>query len=189
MANKVVFGLSNVRVAFLNEATGLWGTPAAIPGAVKLALSSEGEESPFYADDMIYYLARSNNGYSGDIESALIPDAVLAEMQGWRVDNNGMLVEESAAAPKPFALLFEIQGNSAKKRYVCYKCLAGRPGVEHETKGESTKPKTTTLPVTITPIEVNGLAIVKGSIERTTANATVFDAFFNAVLKPSFAVS
>jgi phi13 family phage major tail protein len=188
MANKVVFGLANAHVAFLDEATGIWSTPVPIPGAVNLALSGEGEESKFYADDMAYYIARANNGYSGDLEVAVMPDTVLATMQGWHVDDNGMLVEESDSEPGLFALLFEIQGNAAKKRYVFYKCSAGRPGVEHGT-GETTEPKTTTLPLTITPIEVGGLTIVKAGVERTTANATAFDAFFDAVLEPVFSVS
>jgi len=189
MANKVVFGLSNAHVAFLDEATGIWDAPVPIAGAVNLALSGEGEESKFYADDMAYYIARSNNGYTGDLEVAVLPDAILAEMQGWQVDDNGLLVEESDSEPGLFALLFEIQGNAAKKRYVFYKCSAGRPGVEHSTKGETTEPKTTTLPLTITPIEVGDMTIVKGGMERSVANATAFDAFFDAVLEPTFSVS
>lgn len=189
MANKVVFGLSSAHVAFLNEATGTWGMPSPILGAVNLALSGEGEESKFYADDMAYYIARANNGYSGDLEVALMPDAILAEMQGWQVDDNGMVVEESDSEAASFALLFEIQGNVAKKRYVFYKCSAGRPGVEHGTKGETTEPKTTTLPLTITPIEVGSLTVVKAGMERTTANVVAFDAFFDAVLEPVFSVS
>lgn len=187
MANKVVFGLKSVYVAFLNVTLGTWGTPAAIPGAVELGLGAEGDSSPFYADDMVYYTSYSNNGYTGDLSMAGVPDATLATMLGWEVDGNGMLVEKSDVEPAPFALLFEVDGDAAAKRYVYYNCTAGRPDEAHKTKGDSTEPETTGLKLTVTPIEIDGVNIVKGGIERTTANAAVFDAFYDAVVMPDLA--
>ena len=187
--NKVVYGLSNAYIAFLTESTGVFATPVALPGIVNLSVNPEGEDSVFYADDIAYHTVQTNNGYKGDLEVALIADSVLAQMLGWDVDDNGMLTERSDGAAQPFALLGQIKGDAANRRFVYYKCTAGRPTVEHSTKGETTEPKTTVLPLTITPFEIDSVYVVKGVLERTVANASVYDAFFGAVYEPVNAVS
>lgn len=190
MANKVVFGLKNVYVAMItNEATPAWDTPEAIPGAVNLSLSAQGDLATFYADNVAYYVSATNNGYTGEIEMALIPDAVLADMLGWEVDDNGALIEKSDVQPTSFALLFEVTGDVAGKRYCFYKCTASRPKEDHKTKADTTAPTTSPLALTIVPIEIDSEWIVKASIERTVANATVYDAWFTAVTEPSLSVS
>lgn len=189
MANKVVFGLENVYIAMLTEDTVTYGTPTHIPGAVKLTMSPEGGDSNFYADNVAYFTSTQNNGYKGELEMALVPDSVLADILGWGIDSNDMLVEISDAQPQPFALLFEVEGNEARKRYVLYKCVASRPKEEHGTKGEKADPATAALSLTITPIDIDGTWVVKGVIERATANAAAFDAWFNAVTKPVSIVS
>ena len=72
---KVKYGLSNVYYAIFNEEDGTYGTPVAIPGAVSLSLDQEGETTPFRADNIDYWTSVSNNGYSGSIEVALVPDS------------------------------------------------------------------------------------------------------------------
>lgn len=187
MANKVQFGLSNVRVAFLtDEAAGTYEAPVAVPGAVKLSLAPEGEESEFYADNVAYFKASSNQGYKGDLEAALIPDAVIAEMLGWQLDDNDALVEIQDGAQKPFALLFEVDGDANAKRFAYFKCLAARPTNEHDTKGKALEPKTQTLSITVMPITLDGEIVIKSAIERNVANATVYDAWYTAVTVPVF---
>lgn len=78
MGNKVKYNLKNVHAAKLTEtdvegvSTFTYGTPKAIPGAVSISLDAEGESSPFYADGIVYFRSVTNNGYSGDLEIALI---------------------------------------------------------------------------------------------------------------------
>lgn len=168
-ANKVVFGLSNVHVAFLNETTGVYGTPIAIPGAVNLSLSPEGASSEFYADNIKYFTADSNQGYSGDLECAMMPDDVLKTMLGWEIDVHGALVEVADGVQAPFALLFEVEGNVAQKRYAYYRCIASRPTEEHGTKADSIEPNTQTVTLTITPTTIDSVLIVKAGIELSSA--------------------
>jgi phi13 family phage major tail protein len=190
MANKVVFGLENVYVAMItDEDTPTYGTPTHIPGAVNLTLSPEGDSSTFYADNVAYYTSTQNNGYTGELEMALVPDSVLADMLGWGIDDADMLVEIADAEPTPFALMFEVTGNDVNKRYVLYKCVASRPKEEHATKGEKSDPATTTLALTITPIDIDTTLVVKGAIERSLSNAATYDAWFNAVYTPVTIVS
>jgi len=165
-----------------------WGTPTAIPGAVRWTPTPQGQESTFYADNLPYFTVTANNGYTAELETALIPDAILVEMLGWFIDDNGMVVEDSDANPKPFALMGEVQGDDKNRRFVHYDCQASRPGKEEKTKGETIEPNTDVLSVTVSPIEmtVNGQAkkIVKGTLELSATNAAVYNAFFNAVYTP-----
>lgn len=183
-ANKIMFGLEKVHVAFRSKEG--YEKPVHIPGAVNLALSAEGDESTFYADNIAYFSMTSNNGYTGDLEMALVPDEVLAEMLGWEIDSNGMLVEIADGAQKEFALLFEVKGNVKNKRYVYYNSKASRPTAEHGTKTESVEPNTQTLSLVITPTEIGGKMITKGGLELSDTNKVEYDGFFDEVLEPEF---
>lgn len=187
MANKVLFGLNNLHVAFLDEDAGTYGTPISVPGSVNLSLAPEGDSSPFYADNILYFTSDTNAGYTGDLESALIPDAVIAEMLGWDTDANGAVVEIADGVQKPFAMLFEVEGDVAKKRYAFFYVKAARPTEAHKTKTTSAEPDTQALALTISPREIDDLLIVKSGIERTVSNAAVFDAWYTAVTLPDFA--
>lgn len=184
--NKIIFGLEKVHVAFRDATLDTYETPINIPGAVNLSLSAEGDESTFYADNIAYFSMTSNNGYTGDLEMALIPDEVLAEMLGWEIDTNGMLVEIADGNQKEFALLFEVKGNVKNKRYVYYNCKASRPTQEHGTKTESVEPNTQTVSVIITPTEIGDKMITKGGLELNETNQTAYDGFFSTVLEPTF---
>lgn len=188
--NKVTFGFKNVHVAFMDDtATELpaWEDPIKIPGAVSFTPSPEGDTNTFYADDSQYFVYTSNNGYTGDLTMANLPDEILAMMFGWEIDDSGMLIEISDAKPRRFALMAEVQGDQRNRRFVYYSVQASRPTSEKTTKAESVEPSTNALPVTISPIEIDGKMIVKGDIELNETNKTAFDGFFDAVYKPTFA--
>jgi phi13 family phage major tail protein len=189
MPNKVTFGLEQVHIAFMETSSPTqpaWKTPVKIPGAVRFTPTPQGEESTFYADNGPYFTVTSNNGYTAELEMALIPDDILAEMLGWEIDSNGMLVEIADGEPKEFALMGQVQGDQKNRRFVYYRCKASRPAKEHTTKGETTTPNTDVLTLTILPIEVNGKKIVKGVIELNDTNQAVYDSFFDAVTLPTF---
>lgn len=181
--NKVKFGLKNVYAAPLTYSGGTYtyGTPVAIPGAVNLSLSVEGESSPFYADNTVYFRSFDNTGYTGDLEMALVPDwfkeAYLCEIK----DENGVLVESSLITEFPaFALLFQFEGDKHGIRHALYNCTVARPNVESATKEDTTSPVTETLSLTVDP-RVDGL--VKS---RTTADTTssTYQNWFASVYVP-----
>ena len=102
MGNKVKYNLKNVHAAKLTETADDGGTPVfayaapkAIPGAVSISLDAEGETSPFYADGIVYFRSVTNNGYSGDLEIALIPEWFRTEILQEKLDAKGVLVENS----------------------------------------------------------------------------------------------
>ena len=173
--NKVKFGLKNCHYAkaTLDPDTNAvtFGTPVAIPGAVNLSLDPEGDTEPFYADDMVYYTTVANNGYSGDLEIALIPDSFRKDILKETEDTNGVLVEDSTVEPEHFALLFEFSGDKKKIRHCMYYCTAARPTIEGKTNEDSKEVQTEKLEITATPLP-NGLVKVK-----TGANTS--DAVYN----------
>ena len=95
MSNKVKYNLKNVHAAKLTTEVveGVtnysYATPKAIPGAVSLSLDAEGDSSPFYADGIVYFRTYANNGYSGDLEIALIPEWFRTEILKELLDSNG----------------------------------------------------------------------------------------------------
>lgn len=158
MGNKVKFNLKNVHAAKLTEkeeggsAKFEYGVPKAIPGAVSISLDAEGESSPFYADGIVYFRSVTNNGYSGDLEMALIPEWFRTEILQEKLDAKGVLVENSSVAESvKFALLFEFDGDINAIRHVLYNCSASRPSIESETKEDTIEPGTETLSITADP--------------------------------------
>lgn len=191
MANKVKYGLKNVHYAVAtidenNEAT--YGTPVAWPGAVNLSLDAEGDTTKFRADNIDYWIGQSNNGYSGDFESALIPDSFRTDVLGDIADDNGVLIENAEAPTKYFALMFQFEGDEKATRHVLYKCSATRPSVSGATTEETIEPQTETLTLTIASIHDTTLdkEIVKGrALEGTAPYPTWFDAVYVPVVTPT----
>ena len=107
--NKIRYGIKGCYYAVATiaaDGTATYDTPVALPGAVSLSLSPEGDTTPFYADNIVYYTAIANNGYSGDLELAKIPDSFLTDCLGYAADTNGVLYADAGASPVNFALLF-----------------------------------------------------------------------------------
>lgn len=187
--NKVRFGFKNVHLAFLDnesETQPSWKKPIRIPGAVSFSAKPEGDSSDFYADDGVYFRITANNGYAGDLAISLLPDEVKAEMFGWKFDDNGTLIEDANGMCKPFALMGEVSGDVRNRRFVFYSVQAERPDDSLKTKEKGIDPQTETIPVKIAPIDIEGMNIVKGTMELSDTNKEKFGSFFESVYKPTF---
>lgn len=187
MPNKVKYGLSNCYYAKLNESLGTYSTPVALAGAVNLSLEQDGEDNKFRADNIDYFVSFSNNGYSGDLELALIPDSFLTDIMGEVKDGtNGLQYELADAKPSPFALLFQFEGDANATRHVMYNCKASRPSVASQTTDTSIEPVTETLNLTAIAqtMTVGGVQkpVVKAKCEPTDS---AYATFFSAVAVPT----
>lgn len=156
--NKVKYNIKNVHVAKQTETAGEDGattytyeTPKNIPGAVSISLDAEGEISTFYADGIAYFVTSANNGYSGDLEMAIIPSWFREEILNETLDQNKVLVENANNNTNAFALLFEFDGDIRAIRRCLYNCTCTRPSIESETKEETVEPGTETLSITNSP--------------------------------------
>ena len=185
MGNKIKYNLKNVHAAKLTRTTEgayTYATPKAIPGAVSISLDAEGESSPFYADGIVYFRTNTNNGYSGELEIALIPEWFRTEILKEKLDKNGVLVERADASEvEKFALLFEFDGDVHSIRHVLYNCDASRPSIESETREDTIEPGTEKLSLTADPRE-DGL--VKSRTGDTTSQET-YDNWYKTVYIPT----
>lgn len=188
MGNKVKYNLKNVHAAKLTEtvedgvASFSYDVPKPIPGAVSISLDAEGETSPFYADGVVYFRSSTNNGYSGDLEIALIPEWFRTEILQEALDAKGVLVENSNVTESiKFALLFEFDGDVNSIRHVLYNCSASRPSIASETKEDTIQPGTESLSVTADP-RSDGL--VKARTGDTTDQAAYAD-WYKSVYEPT----
>ena len=179
--NKVKFGLSNVHIAKITETNGVisYGTPFAMPGAVSWSADPEGETTPFYADNIKYYIAVSNQGYSGDLEIAMTPDQFLKDILGQVEDTNGALFESADDVNARFALMGEIEGDVKKRRFVYFDCTASRPSATANTTEEGKEPQTDTISITMSARTSD--KAIKAVIEPTAENQAVYDTFFTQV--------
>lgn len=186
--NKVKFGIKNCHYAVATIAangSATYGTVKALPGAVSLSMDAQGDLTPFYADDVKYYVDNQNNGYSGNLELALIPDDFKKDVLGYAVDANGVLYEDADAPVVHFALLFEFSGDKHAKRHALYNCVSGRPSVSGSTKTATAEPQTETLAITSTSVYNADLQkyIPKASVTPTETGQ--YNGWMSAVYQPT----
>ena len=179
--NKVLYGIEQCYVAKITETDGAitYGTPFSMPGAVGLNFDPEGEETPFYADNVKYFIANSNQGYTGDLEIAMTPEQFLKEILGRTADTNGAIFENADDKTARFALMFQGQGDQKHRRWVFFDCTATRPSREHNTKPASLAVATATITITMPPPSTD--KAVMAYIEPNETNQDVYNAFFSKV--------
>ena len=189
MANKIKYGIKNVYYAVAtigsnNSAT--YDTPVSLPGAVSLTLDQEGDNNIFYADNIAYFSTYANDGYTGSLELALIPDSFRQDVLGELLDNKAVLVEDQNAPSVHFALLFQFEGDVKATKHVVYNCTASRPSVAGTTKEASIEPQTETINLTATSIYVSALDkdIVKSRTTDTT-DSTTYSGWNSTVYVPT----
>ena len=171
--NKYHYDLTDVYAAELltDDATegATFGTPQRIYGAVSMELEAQGEITKFRADASDYIVVESNNGYEGDLEMARFPDQMRQDVWGEElVATDNVLIENANVQPKPFALLFQIDGDKTNNLYCLYNCNATRPSVAGSTTNENKEPQTETCTISAVPLE-------NGNVKAATTATTTAD--------------
>lgn len=182
MANKVNFGLKNAHYATFTvnpDDTITYDTPKPLPGSVELSLEPRGEMTEFYADDMLYYSASNNQGYEGTFSLAVIPESFAVDvLEEEKHATDMVLTEKATAKGKPFALIFEFDGDVKATRHVLYNCTANRPTVTGATKTDSVEVQPNELTFVASPRSTDG-AVKTKTTENTPA--AVYDAWYSTV--------
>lgn len=189
--NRIEYGLRNVHYAPYTEANGVvtFDAPIKIPGAVSLTTTARGDVTEFYADDMLYYSASNNQGYDGTLTIAHIPEQFLIDALGEELEETDkVLMEKPDKKGKRFALLFEFDGDVKATRHVLYNCTASRPGLSSSTKTATAEPNTKEITLIATSMDLTeSLRLVKTKTTTATPD-TVYNAWYDAVYKPTPAV-
>lgn len=182
--NKVKFNICNVHYAPITvgeDGAVTYATPVPMPGAVSISLDPTGEPESFYADGVEYYVINNNQGYDGDLELAMIPEAFRTDILKEESDANNVLVENANSETGSFALLFEFDGDVKKIRHVMYNCSASRPTIESKTNEEDKEVQTETLTVKARPL-------ASGCVKAKTGDSTtdtVYGNWYKSVYEPT----
>lgn len=155
MPNKIKYGLSKCGFSVATiaaDGTATFGTVKNLPGAVSLSLDAESSRTDFWADNIKYWIGNANNGYSGSLELARIPEDFLKDILGEFEDTKKVRFEELGAPDVHFALLFQFEGDVSETKHVMYNCIASRPSVAGSTKEETIEPQTESIEITATAI-------------------------------------
>lgn len=150
MANKVLFGISNLHVGTYTEENGTvtLGTPYHQKGAVSLSPTESAEKSDFYADNILYYSSFAGGSFEGTLEVALFDDAFKTQFLGYvTLTNGGLAVVKNAVKPKVY-IAFEVEGDSEKRRVIFYNAEFGAITREYSTIEETKEPQTASIDFT-----------------------------------------
>ncbi len=179
-ANKIKYGISKCYYAV--KTAGTYGTPKALPGAVSISLSPQGQLYKFYADNIEYFRNAVNNGYEGTLELALIPDEFLTDILSNSLDaTDKVLIEEVANTTVEFALGFQVEGYSYNPRFWFYNCVATRPETAGDTKEDTIEAQTENLTISTSPDEDGNVRV---RTTKDTPDATYEDWFDDVWLPP-----
>lgn len=179
---KVKFGLKNVHIAPITsiaENKYTYGDIIKVPGAVSISLEPQGDSSDFFADNVKYFSAYANNGYSGDFEMAMITDEIREKIFGETKDSNGAYIENVNDVFKPFALGFQVEGDEKGRRFWYYNCSCSRSKNEAKTMESSKEPSTDSMTINAMARETDGK--VRALLSETVENKEAYDSFFGSV--------
>lgn len=184
--NRVYFGLSNVHVAKMiigEDGSITFGTPFKVPGAVNLSLDAEGDSEPFYADNIKFWESFANNGYSGDLEIAKLPEEFETEILGQRKDANGAIIENVNDKISPFAFMYQVEGDQTGTRFCYYNTTVSRPSTEANTTEDTKTLNTNTLSITTSARTDTGDVRIK--LPYSEENKEIYEKFFEKVYEPT----
>lgn len=168
--NKVVFGLSNVYFGTYSVTTTgsvTLGTPMHVPGAVNLSLEADTEETVFWADNVKYYVSNADNGFTGEVELAYVPNDFKTQFMNYKTLSDGGLAQIKGVDNKTVYMMFEGSGDAEKRRAILYNISLGPITREYSTTEGSNEPKTATLPITVTGDNATGVTRVVYSPNNT----------------------
>lgn len=162
MANKVLFGISNLHVGTWTEGENgavTLGTPYHQKGAVSMSPEEANEKSTFYADNIEYYTTYSGGTFEGDLTVAMFDDAFKTQFLGYvALTDGGLAVVKNATKPKVY-IAFEVEGDAEKRRVIFYNCEFGAITREYNTIEETREPQTAQISFTATGDNTTGVTM------------------------------
>ena len=185
MARNGFFGVKNVHVArFTDEDTFEYEKPVHIPGAVEFKMEPSIEQATSYGDNAPGLEKDQDHGGSitwslYDIESTPELRELLADINGFDIDEKGRVLATSGKTPKPFAFMCEQPGHAVGKRRCIYKCTSKPASVDAKTLED--KPDITQIDYELTFRPVTLPTGWRGCYIDTYSDIEGYDKFFEQV--------
>lgn len=181
MANKVLFGISNLHVGTYTETTTTQGTTVTLGtpyhqrGAVSMSPTEANEKTDFYADNILYYSSFTGGTFEGEIEVAMFDDDFKKSFLGYvSLTNGAIAVKKNAIKPKVY-ISFEVEGDTEARRVIFYNCEFGAITRNYSTITETKEPQTETI--AFTAIGDNNTGVTMATLKPTdTGYSTLFTA-------------
>lgn len=185
MARNGFFGVKNAHVArFTDEDTFGYEKPIHIPGTVEIKIEPSIEQATSYGDNEPWLEKYQDNGGSitwslYDIESTPELRELLADINGFDIDEKGRVLATSGKTPKPFAFMCEQPGYAVGKRRCIYKCTSKPASVDAKTLED--KPDITQIDYELTFRPVTLPTGWRGCYIDTYSDIEGYDKFFEQV--------
>lgn len=186
--NTIEYGISQVHYSVItydqdtNEST--YSKPKPLKGATTLNLDVVGDNTTIFADNIAYFIATSNQGYSGTLTIIKPTSDFLTEVFNLLPDNNKVNVEYSHNTIKEIALGFQVEGDQERRRIWLYRVSVGRPVQEHKTKAETLEADTYSIALKVIPRQDdNAIKIFVNENDSLTAYSGWFDEVYKIMTK------
>lgn len=179
---KIQFGLSNVHVVGLKDESGTITypeAPKAYPGAVKLSIDYDSEDSTEYADNKLWFSDSTVTKASPELEMEYLPDWFKEQYCGYDKADTGMLVYNTKKIKKHFALLYQVETDEKPIKYIMWNCVvSGKPSEEPSTNEAGKTIFHSTISMTASAIDLTDeISAIASDVPSTDSTyATLFTA-------------
>lgn len=186
---KIKYGVHDcwfAKATIAENGSATYGTVNTMPGARSWNVDPDGETTNYYADDKKYYVEQANNGYTGDMTFAMLPEVFLTEILGMLKDSKNNLFEDPDVQTAHFAFGGIYNTDAKKRKFVFYNVVASRPADNHTTKERTISPDEDVLSVECSAVYNTALNkwITKLSTTEETSDAD-YEAFDEEVYQPT----
>lgn len=175
--------------------TPTFGTPVLIPGLVSTEIEVEQEDTNIYADDKVYCVAKGAKVRNVTVTFRNIPAAYVPYL-GFKATENGGFSDTGTFANH--CIFFETggenceTGTTSRRLNFLYQVKASEPTWESTTDEEEVEAAELEVEYTATESDfvkdTDGEGVQYFYIDRTEANARLFDSFESAVILPTSVV-
>jgi len=193
---KMAIGLKDLYYAVLQtdvrDGATTYSAPKYLAGAISANLNPNGTSTTIYVNDAPSESITSQGLLEIELGIDALESEVAAEIFGYRVDNNGALLEGNSSNQPYIALMFRSEtSDGGYKYYVLYKGKIQPPSEELQTKGESVEIKTGSLTGSFVSRASDGekKVTVHSNDEKVKANPEILLNWFSEVYEPDTTVT
>lgn len=159
---------------------GRYSTPAALPGAIKIAFKPQTGArtvSVRYTDGSAATSSQIiDGGTTAAVSVVSLPEDFLTDVLGYYKATDGSMYQGQQTAVH-FALMYETQGIEEPTRHILLDCVCTKPEFDASTISSTPSIDTRSLQLILNPITINGKQYYSRSIKQSD-NSELFETWF-----------